>query len=154
MKKLILIPMLFCFFMLNVASMCSDDDNDNSSSTDPSLVVNTINQGTWRVSSFIDSGANETSHFAGYNFTFGNGNVLTATNGVNTYAGTWSVTADDDDDDNPGGDLDFNIAFANPAEFNELSEDWNIVTYSSNTVALVHTSNGGGGTDALVLTKN
>jgi hypothetical protein len=154
MKKLILIPMLFCLFMLNIASMCSDDDNDNSSSTDPSLVINTVNQGTWRVTSFIDSGANETSHFTGYNFTFGNANVVTATNGMNTYTGTWSITSDDDGDDNPGGDLDFNIAFANPAEFNDLSDDWNIVTYSSSTIALVHTSGGSGGTDALVLTKN
>jgi hypothetical protein len=153
MKKVFLIPALFCLFMLNVASMCSSDDDDTSP-TDPTPVINTVTQGTWRVTSFVDSGNDETNHFTGYNFTFGASNVLTATNGVNTYTGTWSVTADDDSDDNPGGDLDFNIAFANPAEFNDLTEDWNIVTYSSTTIALVHVSGGGGGTDALVLTKN
>jgi hypothetical protein len=151
MKKLILIPALFCLFILNIASMCSSDDD--SSPTDPTPVINTVNQGTWRVTSFVDSGNDETNHFTGYNFTFGTSNTLTATNGVNTYTGTWSVMSDDDDDDNPGGDLDFNIAFATPADFAELTEDWQIVSYNSNTIALVHVS-GGGGTDALVLTRN
>jgi hypothetical protein len=153
MKKLILIPALFCLFMLNVASMCSSDD-DNNNNTDPTPVINAVTQGTWHVTSFVDSGDNDTSHFTGYNFTFGPSNTLTATNGVNTYTGTWSITSDDDDDDNPGGDLDFNIGFATPADFAELAEDWNIVTYSSTTIALVHVSGGGGGTDALVFTKN
>ena len=153
MKKLILIPALFCLFMLNVASMCSSDD-DNSSPANPAPVISAVTQGSWRVSSFVDSGTNETNHYTGYNLTFGASNVLTATNGINTYTGTWSVTSDDDDDDNPGGDLDFNIGFASPQEFNELTKDWNIVTYSSTTIALVHINGGGDDTDALVLTKN
>ncbi len=153
MKKLVLIPGLFCLFMLNVASMCSSDDD--STPTDTTPVINTATSGTWRVTSFIDSGNDETNHFAGYNFTFAAANVLTATNGTNTYPGTWSVTSDDNsNDDNPSGDVDFNIAFASPADFAELSEDWNIVSYSSTTIALVHISGGNGGTDTLVFTKN
>ena len=153
MKKLILIPALFCLFMLNVASMCSSDDD--SSSTDPTPVISTATQGTWRVTSFVDSGNDETNHFTGYNFTFGAANVLTAANGTNTYTGTWSVTSDDSsDDDDSSGDLDFNVAFASPADFNELTEDWDIVTYSSTTISLIHISGGNGGTDTLVFTKN
>jgi heat shock protein HslJ len=98
MKKLILIPGLFCLFMLNVASMCSSDDN-SSSSQDPTPVVNTATQGTWRVTSYIDSGTDETNHFSGYNFTFATGGVLSAANGTNTYTGTWSVTTDNSNDD-------------------------------------------------------
>ena len=153
MKKLILIPALFCLFMLNVASMCSSDDD--SSSADPTPVISTATQGTWRVTSFVDSGNDETNHFTGYNFTFGAANVLTAANGTNTYTGTWSVTSDDSsDDDDSSGDLDFNVAFASPADFNELTEDWDIVTYSSTTISLIHISGGNGGTDTLVFTKN
>jgi len=152
MKKLFLIPGLFCLFMLNVASMCSSDDN--SSSTDPAPVINTATQGTWRISSYVDSGNNETSNFAGYNFTFGPSNVLSATNGTNTYNGTWSVTADSSNDDNPSSDLDFNIAFASPANFADLTDDWDVVSHTATTISLIDVSGGNGGTDTLVFTKN
>lgn len=151
MKRIILIPALFCIFMLNVKCSSSDDN----SSADPTPIINTVNQGTWKVTSFIDSGNDETNHFTGYNFTFGASNVLTAANGTNTYTGSWLVTSDDSsNDDNPSGDLDFNIAFATPANFAELTEDWDIVSYTSTTIALVHFSGGSGGTDTLVFTKN
>jgi len=153
MKKVILIPMLFCLFMLNVASMCSSDDN-SSSSQDPTPVINAATQGTWRVTSYVDSGTDETNHFTGYNFTFGNGGVLTATNGSNTVTGTWSVLNDDSNDDSPSNDLDFNIGFTAPANFADLTDDWDIVTYSDTTISLIDISGGNGGTDTLVFTKN
>ncbi len=155
MKKLKLIPVLALVFMLNVASMCSsDDDNSNSSQQDPTPVINTVNQGTWRITFFEDSGNNETNHFTGYNFTFANGNVLTATNGTNTYNGVWSVTSDDSNDDSPSNDLDFNIAFSSPADFTDLTEDWNIITYTATKIQLVHVSGGNGGTDYVTFEKN
>lgn len=153
MKKIILIPALCCLFMLNVASMCSSDDN-SSSSQDPAPVINTATQGTWRVTSYIDSGTDETNHFAGYNFTFATGGVLSAANGTNTYTGTWSVTSDDSNDDNPSSDLDFNIAFASPVDFADLTDDWDIVSYTATTISLIDVSGGNGGTDTLVFTKN
>jgi hypothetical protein len=153
MKKVILIPMLFCLFMLNVASMCSSDD-DSSSSADPTPVINAATQGTWRVTSYVDSGNNETSDFTGYNFTFATGGALTATNGTNSYSGTWSVTGDNSNDDSPSNDLDFNISFAAPANFADLTDDWDIVSYSATTISLIDVSGGNGGTDTLVFTKN
>lgn len=153
MKTLRLIPFLAALFMLNVASMCSSDDNSNSS-PDPTPVINTVNNGTWRVTFFEDSGNNETSHFTGYNFSFGPNNVLTATNGTTTYTGMWSVTSDDSNDDSPSNDLDFNIAFSSPANFAELTEDWHIITYTSTKIQLIHVSGGNGGTDYLTFEKN
>ena len=154
MKKVLLIPMLFCLFMLNVASMCSSDDNSSSSSQDPTPVINAATQGTWRVTSYVDSGTDETNHFTGYNFTFSNGGVLTATNGSNTVTGTWSVLNDDSNDDSPSNDLDFNIGFTAPANFADLTDDWDIVSYSETTISLIEVSGGNGGTDTLVFTKN
>ena len=113
MKKLALIPMLSLIFMLNVASMCSNEDDSNSI-TDPTPVVNTVNQGTWRITFYEDSGVNETANYANYIFTFGSNNVLTAAN-TNTFTGSWSVTSDDSNDDSPSNDLDFNILFTTPA---------------------------------------
>jgi hypothetical protein len=153
MKKLFLIPILFCLFMLNVASMCSSDDS-SSSSQDPTPVINVATQGTWRVTSYVDSGTDETNHFTGYNFTFATGGVLSATNGTNTYTGTWSVTNDNSNDDNPSSDLDFNIAFASPADFADLTDDWDVVSFTATTISLIDVSGGNGGTDTLVFTKN
>lgn len=154
MKTLRLIPLLAALFMLNVASMCSSDDDNSNSSQNPTPVINTVNNGTWRITFFEDSGNNETNHFTGYNFTFGSGNVLTATNGTNTYTGTWSVTSDDSGDDSPSNDLDFNIAFSAPADFTDLTEDWNIITYTSTKIQLIHVSGGNGGTDYVTFEKN
>jgi hypothetical protein len=152
MKKLILIPALFCLFTLTMVSSCSSDDDSNSSQ-DPTPVINAAKQGAWRITSYIDSGNNETDHFTGYTFTFGNGNVLTASNGTNTYAGTWSVMTDNSNDDNPSSDLDFNIFFASPADFADLTDDWDIVSYTATTFSLIDVSGGNGGTDTLVFTK-
>lgn len=154
MKKIALIPMLSLIFMLNVASMCSSDDN-SSSSADPTPVINTVTSGTWKITFYEDSGVNETYHFTGYNFTFGSANVLTATNGTNTYTGSWSVTNDDSNDDSPSNDLDFNILFSSPANFaDELSDDWDILSRTDTKIELVDVSGGNGGTDYLTLEKN
>lgn len=158
MKKIKLISVFALLFMLNVASTCSNDDDNpsqnNPSTMDPTPVINTVNNGTWRVTYFNDSGSIETSNFTGYNFTFGPSNVLTAINGGTTVAGTWSVTSDNSNDDSPSNDLDFNIAFSTPANFAELTEDWNIISYTATEVKLIHVSGGGGGTDYLTFEKN
>ena len=52
------------------------------------------------------------------------------------------------------GDIDFNIFFASPVDFSELSEDWDIITNSSSKIELMHVSGGNGGTDLLTFEKN
>jgi hypothetical protein len=136
---------------------CSDDDSsstNNSGSVDD--VVNTATSGTWHIISYIDSGNDETNHFTGYNFTFGSSNVLTAINGTNTYTGSWSVTNSDssDDDDSPGSDIDFNIVFASPENFADLTDDWDIQERTATVIKLVDVSGGNGGTDYLTFEKN
>lgn len=52
------------------------------------------------------------------------------------------------------GEVDFNIFFASPADFAELTEDWNIISYSASKIELIHVSGGNGGTDLLTFEKN
>lgn len=52
------------------------------------------------------------------------------------------------------GDIDFNIFFASPADFAELTEDWDIITHSATKIELIHVSGGNGGTDLLTFEKN
>lgn len=154
MKTLKLIPVLICIFVINVASMCSSDDNNSNSSANPAPVINAVSQGTWRITLYNDSGTIKTSNFTGYNFTFASSNALIATNGSNTYNGTWSVTTSNSTDDNPSNDLDFNIGFTAPTNFVELSDDWDIITYSATKIQLIDISGGNGGTDYLTFEKN
>lgn len=41
------------------------------------------------------------------------------------------------------GEIDFNIFFASPESFNELSDDWNIVSYSATKIELIDESSDG-----------
>lgn len=151
MKKLSFYSILACVYMINTA--CSSEDNV-SSPQDPSQVTNTVTQGTWRITNYIDSGNNETNHFTGFIFTFGAATVLTASNGTNNYSGTWSVVTDDNNDDNPSSDLDFNLYFATPSDFEDLSDDWDVVSRTDTKIQLIDVSGGNGGTDYLTFEKN
>lgn len=155
MKKLKLITFLLFIFVINVASMCSDDDNSNTSA-DPTPVINTVSSGTWRITFYEDNGVNETNNYANYIFTFNSNGVLTATNST-SYNGTWSVTSSNSTDDNPNNDLDFNIAFVAPAPSaftDDLTDDWDIISYTANRIQLIDVSGGNGGTDYLTFEKN
>lgn len=154
LQKIKFSAVMAMLFVLTTSSMCSDDDDSPSSnSNNPSEVINIVNNGTWRITYFYDTDQEETNNYAGYNFTFGANNVLTATNGTNNYEGDWSVTNGESDDDNPN-DLDFNISFSTPVQFEKLSDDWDIIEKSATVIKLRDISGGNGGTDYLTFTKN
>lgn len=150
-KKLLLLPMTALLM-----AACSDDDSLNTNNGNATAIENTAKAGTWRITSYIDSGDNQTGHFTGYNFTFANGGALTAANGTNTYTGAWSVTDSDnsDDDSSDDSDIDFNIAFSVPAAFADLTDDWDVAQYTTNKIVLEDVSGGNGGTDYLTFEKN
>ena len=156
MKKFKIISAFIFLLLLNIVSSCSDEDDTTvvNNSVDPTPVINVVNNGTWRITLFNDSGVDETLNFTDYDFSFGASNILSATNGTNTYSGTWSVTSDNSLDDSPSNDLDFNIAFTTPANFADLTDDWNIISYTATKIQLIHVSGGGGGTDYITFEKN
>jgi len=155
MKKSILLIKKHCIaFGYCLFLSCSSDDSNSSGTNSISSVTSVVASGTWKITYYFDTDKEETSNFAGYNFTFGSNGVLTATNGTLTQTGTWSVTDSNSDDDNSISDLDFNIAFASPATFNELTDDWEIIERTSTVIKLKDVSGGNGGTDYLTFTKN
>jgi len=155
MKTLFLNSVLVFAFAFTVLSCSNDDDDNSNSSTDTNQtnIENTVQAGTWRVTKFIDSGEDETSNFNGYSFTFNDNNTLVATNGTNSYDGSWSITDSNSNDDSID-DLDFNISFATPSDFEELTEDWDIISSTDTKIELIHVSGGNGGTDYLTFEKN
>jgi hypothetical protein len=142
MKKYIL-PVIVLLLLSTVLVSCKNDDN---SAPSPSATLNSnLQTGTWRITLFAEDGDNQTSHYSGYNFTFGNGGVVTASNGSNTVTGVW-VTGSDDSTSKL-------ILTFTAAPFTELNEDWRVLEQSSNKIRLQHISGGNGGVDDLVFEK-
>jgi hypothetical protein len=133
----------------------SDDDSGGHSSETVADIQRKAGNGQWRITYFFDTDEEETDNFTGYIFEFNNGDIVTATDGSNNYSGNWSVTHDGSHDDNHTQfeDIDFNIEFSHPDDFEELSEDWEIISLSDSKIELRHISGGNGGTDLLTFEK-
>jgi hypothetical protein len=161
MKKGFYFGLLIMLGFSLMSSACSSDDDDGSPNDNSQQILqieDTAASGTWRITNFNDSGQNETSDFTGYDFTFNSDGSLVATNGSITMTGTWSVTDDSNssDDSISDDDIDFNIFFPVPDsnDFEDLNDDWDIVSTSSTTIELMDVSGGNGGTDMLTFEKN
>lgn len=146
---------------LLVFACTSDDSNNNNINGNSADQVREIAQsGTWRISYFFDTDEDETANFNGYSFTFGEDGTLTAVSGTTTVIGEWSVVDDSsnsssDDDGNSTDDDDFNIFFPVPEtnDFEDLNDDWDIVSVTANKIELTDVSGGNGGTDFLTFEK-
>ncbi len=146
------------------SSCTSDDGNADMTANLDGLVEevqNLVTTGSWSITSYIDSGIDETDDFAGYTFTFNADGSLLAANGSNQIEGSWSVTGEDSSDsssddsmDDDRDDIDFNIFFASPDRFAELTEDWDIVSRTDSRIELIDISGGDGSTDRLILVRN
>jgi len=159
MKNRIFYSFLIMLSLSLMSTTCSSDDPAPSHDNSQEIIEieNTAESGTWIISSYVDSGQDETNDYNGYEFTFAANGTVTASNGTTTYNGTWSVSdSDSSDDSSSDDDIDFNISFPVPEtdDFDDLNDDWDIVSYSSTTISLIDISGGNGGTDMLVFQKN
>ena len=124
---------VIALFLLLLSSCKKDSVSANVSTT--------IQNGSWKISLFNDSGNDETNHFTGYSFNFGSGGAVSASNGSSSVSGSWSTGNDDSQNK-----LNLN--------FGELSDDWHIISESSTKIELEDVSGGNGGTDLLTFVKN
>lgn len=149
MKALKTIPLILILLVSSSVFVACKKDKKTIKAVEKNIV-----KGNWRVSKFIDSGTDETNDFTGYNFTFTEGGSVTASNGSLSYTGTWSVTASSSDDSND--DVDFNLMFSVSEEndFEDLNDDWDILSQSETKIELTDVSGGNGGTDYLTFEKN
>ncbi|HBY66422.1 MAG: hypothetical protein CMC07_11515 [Flavobacteriaceae bacterium] len=114
--------------------------------------------GTWRITQFIDSGDDETSDFNGFVFTFNSDGTVIANRDELSVSGTWSVndsSNSSDDDDGSSNDINFNLFFDVPEtnDFEDLNDDWDLVSASNSKIELIDVSGGNGGTDNLIFEK-
>lgn len=145
---------LICLIGLFTITSCTKPDNTPSiNNQSQTQVEDNVQTGEWIITKFIDSGEDETNHFAGYNFTFKSNGSIVAINGSNTFNGSWSIDDSNSNDDSLD-DLDFIIYFNLTNDFEDLNEDWDLVSQTSTKIELIDVSGGNGGTDYLTFEKN
>ncbi len=137
----------FSISLLAMALMtsCKKDASNNVDTT--VNVSSNLSAGTWRITYYFDSDHEETNSFGGYNFTFGDNNVVTAVKVGNTVSGSWTTGTDD-------SKTKLMLNFTNPASFTELSDDWEVTEQNASVIKLRDVSGGNGGTDLLTFEKN
>jgi hypothetical protein len=130
--------------LISFAALTACDDHSSSSNNSNPV---TPAAGTWKVTYFFDK-QDETSNYSSYTFEFGANGSLSASNGNQTYTGTWSTGIDDSADK-------FLIDFSGtvPSALVELEEDWLIIKVEPNFMHFEHTSGGNGDTDVLKFSK-
>lgn len=142
MKKLFNILL---FSSVIVLSSCSKaDDNPGDASAE---VATSLKSGTWRISSYSDNGTDKTANYSSFIFTFDANGAISAANGLLTAVGTWKTQKDN-------GKHELDLAFTSPPFFEEIEEDWEIVSQNPTQVSLKDVNDAGTETDLLVFTKN
>lgn len=126
---------------------CSDDD-DNSQVSSPNEITATVTSGEWIVTLFKEDNVVQTDNFSGYVFTFAANGDLSATNGFITQSGDWSTYSD-------SGYTKLDLMFdALDGPFEEISEDWRVISRTATKIELKHVSGGDGSVDFLTFEKN
>lgn len=146
--RIILISLLLASFL----GFVSCENEETTILTQIPEVSAAAATGTWRITYYLDGATDKTNLFSGYTFTFNSNGTLTAVKAAESVSGTWSVS-NASDDDSPS-DMDFNILFATPATFEDLSDDWDISEATSTKIKLIDISGGSGETDYLTFEKN
>lgn len=122
---------------------CDDNSGGNDDPIDPSEFEQNLTSGVWYVTYFFDD-FDETSDFAGYEFTFATDNTAQATNGSNTVPGTWMYDG--------GSTPDLDLFFGNASPFDELDEDWDVIE-ATNEIIRLRDESGDGSIDYLTFER-
>ena len=143
-QKSVFAPLLFLLFsavLFTAACGKSKDDNTVPGGSNPPA------SGVWKIS-YLFSKSDKTDNYSGYTFEFNTDGSLTAVNGGQSWAGTWSTNYDDSANK-------FCIFFSAsvPSALSELEEDWLIIEKNDSFMHFEHTSGGNGNTDVVHFTK-
>ncbi len=134
------LPVLLCSFFALTSCDDNSSGNNNNNTVTPAA-------GTWKVSYFFDK-QDETSYYTNYSFEFGANGSLSASNGGQSWSGTWATGFDDS-----ANKFLIDFSGAVPSALSELEEDWRIIKVDDNFMHFEHTSGGNGDTDVLKFTK-
>lgn len=123
---------------LRFESNCGSTSGDNLSE------ILTTSNSVWFISSYLDDGIDETATFNGFTFEFGNSGTVEAQNGSTMVNGSWSSMSNG---------MELSLNFGSTVPLDELNDEWDVISITTNQIELQDVSGGGGGTDTLILTK-
>jgi hypothetical protein len=142
MKKPYFIVTVIALLMTSLLWSC--DDNSDSS---PDNSAPILKDGTWIITNFNEDGQDHTNYFSGYSFDFRDAGVVKASSGTNVISGIWIIRKD-------SGKTKLDLNFGNIPKFEELNEDWEIVSQNSTKMDLKDVSGGDGDISFLTFQKN
>lgn len=137
--------------ILTLVACSSDDDAQPVTTNEFEDIVMNLSQGTWEVTNFNNNGTDETANFEGFEFAFREDGVLSASTDLFTETGSWLY--DDASSDSGDDKEELDITFQDPVteSFDDISEDWDILSASETEVNL--TEENDAGTKVLVFRK-
>lgn len=149
MKKINLITNILLALLVNfsITSCSTDDENDTTLQEN---IENNTQTGTWRITKFIDSGIDKTTDLSSYTFTFNNSGALGAFDGTNNFNGLWNIISYGSD----LNDIELNIVFNLVNNLDELTDDWDFISQTSNKIGLIDISGGDEPDDYLTFERN
>jgi hypothetical protein len=109
-------------------------------------VAEFIIDGEWLVAKYNDSGVDETAAFNGFSFNFMEDGSVEATSDTETITGTWEEIIEADSHQ-------FIIDMGEKVPFDELGDDWHVVSLTETRIELTHTNDIDDTSDTLVFEK-
>ena len=86
----------------------------------PRKVEHLLEEGTWKISYYDDSGTIKTNTYTGDVFTFLDSKDVNATHSSTSFSGVWDCFKDN-------GNTVFQLDMKNPSEFKDISRDWTLI---------------------------
>jgi hypothetical protein len=122
-------------YELILERQCPNDMEDG----DVMEIRNILMAGDWTVAQYVEDGADQTSDYQGYDFTFGMQHELTVSTNMDPLkSGIWRVVRDSD------GGLEVYLNLGDDGDvFSELTEDWDFVSISETRLELKDISDDG-----------
>ncbi|WP_369048293.1 hypothetical protein [Tenacibaculum sp. UWU-22] len=115
-----------------IAQCTEDEDTKDQAEENANEVTNILVEGTFKVKSFVKAGVETANDFANYTVDFANDLTITAKNTVDTtiddVKGVFAVTSE--------YEVFVNLTFSGNAKFELLNNNWQITSYSKNTIYL------------------
>lgn len=142
MKKLFIVLAITVF-----AACSSDDDSGNVNTNEFENIKTTLPQGEWEVSKLIDGQSDHTSDFESFVFTFKEDGTVRAQNDLFTENGTWAY------DNSSSSNEELILQFSEQTPFDQINDDWDIVSVTNSTIELSDISGGNGDIELLTFTK-
>ena len=142
MKRILILLAIVVF-----ASCSSDDDAGNVNTNEFEQIKTTLTQGEWMVSKLIDGQSDHTIDFESFVFTFREDGTVSAQNDLFTENGTWAY------DNSSSSSEELVLQFSETTPFDEINDDWDIVSVTNSKIELSDVSGGNGDVELLTFTK-